>query len=139
PSFCGSVLDVPLVDGAVDVAAAFQILEHLPFESFTPALQELGRVSRKGVVISLPEFGNTSLVMTIPFVRRLLFTFGTFPLWKPKHHFDGEHYWEINKRDYELRRIIEAIEQCDLICQRTWLNPHNPYHRFFVLRKASVS
>jgi hypothetical protein len=136
PSVCGSVLHIPLADEAVDVAAAFQMLEHLPFDVFEAALLELARVSKEGVVISLPEFGNAGLVMTIPFVRKLRLAFGAFPIWKPKHRFDGEHHWEINKRGYELCRIIETIHRCGLVCQRTWLNQHNPYHRFFILRKA---
>jgi hypothetical protein len=51
----GSVTDLPLDDGAVDVALCCQVLEHLPFEAVGTALAELGRAARSGVVISVPD------------------------------------------------------------------------------------
>jgi SAM-dependent methyltransferase len=55
PDLIGSVTDIPLGDDEVDAAVCCQVLEHLPFEQAAPALAELGRVTRKGVVISLPD------------------------------------------------------------------------------------
>lgn len=137
PSLCGSVLAIPLHNAAVDVAVACQILEHLPFESFVPAVRELARVSRKGVVISLPESGNAAVAVTLPFVRKLRFAFRAIP-WSATHRFDGQHHWEINKRGYSRKRILAAMNEGGLACERTWLNPYNPYHRFFLLRKAGT-
>jgi len=51
----GSVTDLPLDDGAVDVALCCQVLEHLPFGEAQPALAELGRVAQSGVVVSVPD------------------------------------------------------------------------------------
>lgn len=51
----GSVTTLPLPDGAVDAALCCQVLEHLPFDQLEPALAELGRVVRLGVVISVPD------------------------------------------------------------------------------------
>jgi len=135
PSLCGSVLELPLADGSVDVAAAFQVLEHLPFEHLGTAMAELTRVSRKGVVISLPEFGNIGIVASIPFVRKLRFASRALAGWYPRHRFDGEHHWEINKRGYRLGEVITVLTHADVTLVDTWLNPYNPYHRFFVLEK----
>lgn len=135
PSLCGSVLQLPVRDDAVDVAAAFQTLEHLPFEYLPVAAKELARVSRKGVVISLPEFGNTAIVANVPFVRKIRFTSRALFGWYPRHRFDGEHYWEINKRGYHINDVKKVILSSGLELVDTWLNPYNPYHRFFVLRK----
>jgi ubiquinone/menaquinone biosynthesis C-methylase UbiE len=135
PSACGSILQLPFRDNSVDVCTAFQVLEHLPFECLRPALMELGRVSRKGVVISLPEFGNTAFVATIPFIRKLRFAGRALTFWYPKHRFDGEHYWEINKRGFRLRAVTAEMACNGLTLRDTWLNPYNPYHRFFVLQK----
>ncbi len=139
PAVCGNLLQLPLQDSSVDVCAAFQILEHLPFEDFRPAVRELARVCRTGIVLSLPEFGNAAMVLSLPFVRKLRFAGRALPLIKPLHHFDGQHYWEINKRGYGLARVIAAIERAGLECEDTWLNSFNPYHRFFVLRKTGAT
>jgi SAM-dependent methyltransferase len=55
PDVCGSVTDLPLDDDAFDVALCCEVLEHLPFDHVVPALRELGRVARLGVVFSAPD------------------------------------------------------------------------------------
>jgi ubiquinone/menaquinone biosynthesis C-methylase UbiE len=134
PTISASVLDLPIKDNSIDVAVAFQVLEHLPFENFYQCLSELYRVSKIGVVISLPDFGNFGVVFSIPYVRRLAFSFHALPF-LPKHKFDGEHYWEINKRNYSLKKIISIMNDVGFIDIETYLNSFNPYHRFFVLKK----
>lgn len=139
PSLCASILDIPLRDEVVDVFTAFQVLEHLPYEHLSVAVREMARVCRKGAVVSLPEFGNTSFVLNIPFVRHLA---GTLPRWlpvAPKHRFDGQHYWEIGKRGFPLARILRTFAESGLHCQETWVNPYWAYHRFFVFVKKSTT
>lgn len=135
PSIGGSVLQLPLQSDSIDVTAAFQVLEHLPYSNFANAVAELARVARKGVVLSLPEFGNAAITISIPFVRKLRFAWRALGIWHPRHHFDGEHYWEINKRGYRLREVVQIMTDHQLALVDTWRNPYNPYHRFFVLRK----
>lgn len=134
PTISASVLDLPIKDNSIDVAVAFQVLEHLPFENFYHCLSELCRISKTGVVISLPDFGNFGVVFSIPYVRKLVFSFHVLPF-LPKHKFDGQHYWEINKKGYSLKKIASVIDSAGLVCMKTYLNPYNPYHRFFVLKK----
>ena len=134
PTISASVLNLPISDGSIDVVVAFQILEHLPFDNFFRCLSELHRVSKTGVVISLPDFGNFGMVLTLPYVRKLVLSFHALPFF-PKHKFDGEHYWEINKRNYPLKKIISIINDVGFTSVETYLNPFNPYHRFFVLKK----
>ena len=55
PDVIGSITAIPLPDGAVDVALAAQVLEHLPLDEVVTALSELARVSRIGVVVSVPD------------------------------------------------------------------------------------
>lgn len=134
PTVVGSVLNLPFPDSSLDACVAFQMLEHIPFDEFGTAISELMRVSKKGIAISLPDFGNIGIVLSIPYTRKLHFSHRALPI-RPKHRFDGEHYWEINKSEYPLKRILRVIEQAGFVCQKTWLNPYNPYHRFFVIKK----
>jgi SAM-dependent methyltransferase len=55
PDIVSSVTEIPLPDGAVDVALCAQVLEHLPWADAGVALRELARVSRRGVVLTVPD------------------------------------------------------------------------------------
>lgn len=55
PDVAGSVLSLPFSDTAFDVIACFEVLEHLPYEDFTKALEELRRVSQRHLILSVPD------------------------------------------------------------------------------------
>lgn len=55
PDVLGPVTEIPLADDAVDVALCAQVLEHLPWDEVPVALAELARVSRRGVVLTVPD------------------------------------------------------------------------------------
>ncbi|HFE37487.1 MAG TPA: class I SAM-dependent methyltransferase, partial [Gammaproteobacteria bacterium] len=55
PDHVGSVTALPFEDNSYDVVCAFQILEHLPYDVALRAFNEIVRVSRSHVVISLPD------------------------------------------------------------------------------------
>lgn len=137
PDYVASATAIPLADRSVDVACAFQVLEHMPFEVSLQALKELCRVARKAVVISLPDV-ETSWASTLAIPK-----LGTFrfvlprPRFKPQpHQFDGEHYWEISKQGYARERVIYEIGKVAPECAlRTYRVHENQYHRFFVIEK----
>ena len=132
PDHVGSATALPFADGSYDVVCAFQMLEHLPYETALQAFAEMVRVSRRHVVISLPDarpvwpyrfhvpkFGTRSLLFPRPILKQ------------PEHVFDGEHHWEINKKGYDLARVTKDFGWlCHLT--RTYRVFENPYHRFFV-------
>ena len=55
PQVCASVVDLPFADASFDATFCCQVLEHLPYDLFRPALAELRRITRCRVVISLPD------------------------------------------------------------------------------------
>ena len=135
PDVVGSVLALPFGDKAFDATLCAEVLEHLPFEDFPKALSEIRRVTRRAVVLSLPHWGWTFwLGLKLP----LLPKFDLF--WKMtgvlKHPPGGEHFWEIGKRGFPLRRVSAAIEKAGFRIRRTYLMPDSPYHRFFLLDVA---
>ena len=133
PDYVGSATALPFASGSFDMVCAFQMLEHLPYETSLKAFGEMVRATRRYVVISLPD--------DKPVWRFLFPRFGSRgvllprPMWTPRgHEFDGEHHWEVNKRGYEIDRVIEDLgKRCRLT--RTYRNFDNPYHRFFVFAR----
>lgn len=134
PDHLGVATALPMTDDVYDLVCAFQVLEHLPFDQSIQALDEFTRVAKRNVVISLPDslrlwryllhvpkFGEKSFLLTRPKFKA------------PVHQFDGEHYWEINKKGYELRKVIQAMSQNPERSLETTFRPfENPTHRFFV-------
>ena len=59
PDIVGDVRRIPLSDGAVDVTCCCQVLEHLPHVDFPAAVQEIRRVTRRRLVLSLPDITRT--------------------------------------------------------------------------------
>ena len=55
PDHVGSITAIPLANASYDVVCAFQVLEHLPYELSLKAMEEMARVTRRHVVISLPD------------------------------------------------------------------------------------
>ena len=108
PDIVADVTALPFAENSFDVVCAFEVLEHLPFEQFERALSELARVSRRVVLLSLPHFGpSLRLEFKVPFIPRVRLA------WKvpyPQVHiFDGQHYWEIGKRGFPVRRIRNIL------------------------------
>lgn len=132
PDVLGSVNDIPLENNSVDIACAFQVLEHLPYEKFDKSLSELARVSKKYVIISLPYFA----IQIRWFFKIPKFGFKGLikvPLpFKDKKWFGGQHYWEIGKRGFSIRRIEKDISKIGKI-EKKFTLWNNPYHRFYVI------
>jgi SAM-dependent methyltransferase len=133
PDIIGSAESIPLRDGAVDVVVACQVLEHLPFDKFEKALRELGRVSRRHVLISLPHYGpKVKLSLKLPRIKEIRFAAKlAFP---QKHVFHGQHYWEMGKQGYSLSKVRGILKTIFTI-EKDFIPFESQYHHFFLLRK----
>jgi ubiquinone/menaquinone biosynthesis C-methylase UbiE len=131
PDVVGSVTELPFPSDHADVACAFEVLEHLPFEDFETALGELCRVARRYVVLSLPHFGPMILwSLKLPFLPQLRFAV-KLPV-PQRHVFNGQHFWEIGKRGYSKARIRTCLEKRGTIVA-DFIPFNSPYHHFFAL------
>ncbi len=134
PDHIGSATELSFLDKTYDVVCAFQMLEHLPYTDSLCAFREMARVSRKNIVISLPD---SKILWRYRFhVPKL----GTFDKLIPRpslvtrqHKFDGEHYWEISKKGFSLSRVISDFSEWASLL-KTYRVLENPYHRFFVFK-----
>lgn len=133
PDFVASVTKMPFGDSSFDLVCAFEVLEHIPYSDFYKSLEEIARVSKKDAIISLPHFGpRFQFFIKIPIIPEIRISF-KIPL-HVKHVFNGEHYWEIGKSDYSLKRIRKDIEK-KFVIAKEFIPFENQYHHFFVLRK----
>lgn len=134
PDIVGDVLKMPFEDNSFDVVLCAEVLEHLPFEKFEKGLAELKRVTKKYVVLSLPHFGHSiKLNFKIPLIKEKRFAIRLpFPI---KHHFNGQHYWEIGKKGYPVAKIRQIIKKYFVI-KKDFIPFEMQYHHFFVLKTA---
>jgi ubiquinone/menaquinone biosynthesis C-methylase UbiE len=137
PDVAGSVLTIPFINASFDAVTCYQVLEHLPYESFPESLEELARVSQCHVIISLPDATtvyrvNIELPRIEP-IRKLIPH--PFPR-ATTQAYDGAHYWEIGKRQYPLEKIVRDIEKSNLTITKTYRVFEFYYHRFFILTKC---
>jgi len=140
PDCVASVLNLPLANQTVDVALCCQVLEHLPFTQFQQALLELGRVVKKGVVLSLPDaLPHYEIRLRLPKIRNFYWSGSRRrriieQYCKDRWQIDG-HYWEIGYDEITLPGVLNIIKASSLYVQRVWRVSEFPYHRFFLLRR----
>lgn len=138
PDCVGSVLDIPFTSSNFEVVACFEVLEHLPYEVVYKALKEIHRVTKKHVILSLPDRSlSYRFYFHIPktkskMFKRLIPIPRLIPL---KDKFDGEHYWEIGKDGYPLSKIKNDIRGAGFKIEKTYRMFENPFYRFFILIK----
>lgn len=135
PDITANIETYALPAGQYDVVCAFEVLEHLPFEKFSVILSKLKQASREYVIISLPHWGrHFSLEVRLPFFGKLSLQYkcNFFPI---EHKFDGQHFWEIGKKGYSLKKVKENINRAGLKIEKDFIVLESPYHHFFILKK----
>jgi len=144
PEIVGSVTRIPAKDKNFDVSLCCQVLEHLPFDEFIPALKELHRVTRKALVLSLPDVSpHFYIKLLLPKSICLNWEFSRPRLRLPTVMSLGRdkmgHLWEIGCKGTTLPTVLEAIRLSDWNIVRTWRVPEKTWHRFFLLQTPSAS
>lgn len=139
PDYIDNVTQMKFNDGEFEAVCSFQMLEHLPYEISLLAFSEMVRVSSKYIVISLPDSKQAlRYFASIPKCGHLNFIVENPIHYAKEHIFDGEHYWEINKRGYSLSKIKADFENIAKLV-KTFRIKENHYHRFFVFKKNDIN
>lgn len=135
PDFLGSVTKMPIPDGTFDMVSAFQVLEHINFDDFETALNEMKRVSKKYILISLPHnVPSFDFQIKFPGLKRFQLAI-KFPYGR-KHTFQGQHYWEVGKRGYSAKLVKQILQKhFDLLDE--YVPFENQYHHFYILQKKT--
>lgn len=140
PDICADVLRLPFEDKATDVTFCCQVLEHLPKDCFLEGLEELRRVTRRRVVISLPDVSPFFyLRLRLPGFRHVVpWLWNGISFHSPfarTHRFDdhGQHYWEIGTKGQALSQILKDIRSVGWSSIRHFRMIERWYWHFFVL------
>jgi len=139
PTVVGDIRDIPRKDNSYDCVLAFEVIEHIPYSYVSKILKELYRVSKKYVIISVPY----SCIYFVPNVFCNVFKFDkdrnanislTLARDFQDFKFDGFHYWELGRKNYNVENFERKVEKDFVIIQKEF-NDFNPYHLFYVLQK----
>jgi ubiquinone/menaquinone biosynthesis C-methylase UbiE len=137
PDIVADVRHIPVPDRDFDVVACCEVLEHLPFADFVPALVELRRVARRRLVISVPDVSrDLEASLRVPKLGEwhVAISLGIFARpWPTDRTGRENHYWEIGFRGTTLSVVKKRIKAAGWRIERTWRVPQMRWHRFFVL------
>lgn len=133
PDICASVLDIPLESDSFDVVVCCEVLEHLPYTDFLKALAEIQRVTRRHVVISLPDARRFfALRIGVYHFKKFQTDIDIWVIDK----IDKDHEWEINQPGYTKKRISSDIEKAGFKIIKHFRDYRGLANRFFILEKS---
>ena len=138
PNILGNIIDLPLMNEAIDVIGCFEVLEHLPITEFSGILTEFYRVVRIGAVISVPDINwFLDLRMSIPklTLQRVITIPRLIPKSAPVSPSKHGHHWHIGNVGFSKKRIVGLIKDSGFDLLKEFRVPGFPGHHFFVLRK----
>jgi len=134
PTCAGDVRAMPFASASFDTILIAEVLEHLPFDDFGVCLAELRRVTRRHVVVTLPcPLVGVHLGINLPVLEPMFMALGVRQLSRPR--FDGQHYWELDRRGYPKRRIRRMIHEAGFEIVKEFRPALSLYNYFFVLAR----
>jgi len=95
-----------------DHIIAFEVFEHIPFDKFVLILPKLKKACRKNIFISLPRnykiLFRTEIIF--PLIKKVAFSVKC----KRNKIIAGHHFWELDYREYTMRKLEEVIDSAGL-------------------------
>lgn len=135
PDYIGDILamDIPK---KYEMVMCCEVLEHLPMEKFSLALKNLAVYSNKYLLISLPQrILPFHFYVKLPKIPAINFFFFLPRLPRINFSFDGQHYWELEVKGAEGKKIRKCFKQVGFKIEKEFTHPLDYTHRFFLLRK----
>lgn len=138
PDIVGNVVDIPLKDNTYNAILCCEVLEHQPYENFSKSLKEIYRVTDSYLILSLPDASRiypfSIRIPKIGYFKRFIH----LPRFKkPLIESGNVHYWEIGRKGYPLRKIMNDIQDSGFQITRYFNVFENPWHKFFILKKPN--
>lgn len=130
PTYIGDISSEDFeLENKYDCVLCAEVLEHIPFEQFDICLKNISTLSRRFVILTLP---NCEYNKRIEFKINNHKLFG-FSLGKRKAPIASMHYWEINSEGYcKYEQVREKILQFFSIIEEGTVF-ENEYHYYYIL------
>jgi len=138
PDVIGDIRNLPFGNNMFDIVLACEVLEHLSFGDFSRSISELGRVSKKRVVLSIPYssfFVEKVININTPLIKKQLRFNLSIPFFTSYFKRTDEHFWEMGRKNYP-RKNIRAVLKMHFKILSEFQPILNPYHYFFILNKT---
>lgn len=138
PDYLMSLTDITSekIPERFDLIIASEVFEHVRYQDFLKVLPELSKIS-KSLLLTLPNTDRYSFFFGIrirlPLLNKIVFMM-KLRAGSIKHKFDGQHYWEIGKAGYSLKKIRHAVSSRSWEIEKCYYNIDKPFHHFFILK-----
>ena len=142
PDIVGSVTEIDeVVKKKYDVVLCCQVLEHIPFDKFSDTVRRIKTVLKPSgcFILSLPNhsigFKMDVKIPKMPRIEKVGVIKRPFrKVWDLQKDGKGEHYWEINTKGCEEKKVKRILGEYYSIAER-FIPMNNLYHIFYVLKK----
>jgi len=132
PDFLASVLSMPFAQNSYDAVMCCQVLEHLPWQHFRKAMEQISNIAKEIIVVSLPHVPRRYYIeFKFPKFKKMGWAIDMQPKNMPMS-FNGEHYWEIG-RGVEEKDVLCIFDELHLTVQKSFRVPEFLIHHFFCL------
>ena len=115
-----------------DHLMAFEILEHLPYEEAIKIIKKIPTCIKKYAFISLPRNERTLLdfELKLPLLKKIKVEWKV----KARNIFTETHHWELDYKEYTIKKIEETFIDSGLQIKRKL---KNKYIYFYALKVSS--
>lgn len=137
PDIIGNILELEQsVPFSPDIIFCCEVLEHMEFTHFEKSIEQMQKVSREYVIITLPSCRkNFGFNLQIRLPKRKVFSVPLFLHTTIGKNICREHFWEL---DYTSQTSAKAVEKILLkyfrIEEKGYFHT-SPYHHYYVLKK----
>ena len=159
PDYLGDFREVDIPE-RFDLVAAFEMLQHLPYEDLPATLEKIAALSSRYVFICVPasvhRFGLSVDIPRLLAPRRLGLGWlrGSHTLsmtwewprnadpsesnWKGREDWWNPHYWEVGRKSYPRSRLLSEIKASGLNVLWHKYNPSHNHHLFVMAEKTTA-
>jgi len=135
PDVVGSVLSLPFKDREFDIVLMAEVLEHLPFNEIPEALRELHRVTKRGIVVTLPYRGSRAFFsLKIPLFSPVRLFIPIPYFWRSHLLSASGHHWEVGKKGFSRARIRKMFQKEGLTVVKEKIFSDDYDHIFYILK-----